>query len=327
MPRSSQLAGPSDHVLGGVGESDLVVTHHVATQHPEHFRTGTLDDGNACKQSRPQVKRQDRLCRGRQVHLFCGNDMVEVGNDCTEHPVAPKLMLARKGPDHSPHQEKPGDFGWRCPRSDATFGFIVEQLFAAQCRNAILREGGGEFAPVFSSKQVTAQRTCDAPSQQLASQDRRRSQATRAAARAELRWSRGEEPMRRLRHIDEGHSTQDGRLLAKLKPQPGLHPFGRPSLTREEAKGMFGVVSRCIDYRRQLRRRWQDDARRLLVTEETNAYYEAQRRATRARMRGDKAEFSHWAKVAAEAACISPQVKMDMAVLKQVVAEEERRSG
>ncbi|MCK9552139.1 hypothetical protein [Aquamicrobium sp.] len=90
---------------------------------------------------------------------------------------------------------------------------------------------------------------------------------------------------------------------------------------------MFGVVSRWIDYRRQLRRRWQDDARRLLVAEETNAYYEAQRRATRARMRGDKAEFYHWAKVAAEVACISPQVEMDMAVLKQVVAEEERRSG
>lgn len=90
---------------------------------------------------------------------------------------------------------------------------------------------------------------------------------------------------------------------------------------------MFGAVSRWIDYRRQLRHRWQDDARRLLVAEETSAYYEAQRRATRARMHGDKAEFYHWAKVAAEVARISRQVEMDIVVLKQIVAEEERRGG
>lgn len=90
---------------------------------------------------------------------------------------------------------------------------------------------------------------------------------------------------------------------------------------------MFGAVSRWIDYRRQLRRRWLDDARMLLAVEETNAYYEAQRRATRARLRGDKSEFYHWAKVAAEVARISPQAEMDIAVLRHIVAEEERRSG
>src|SRR5690606_17187828 len=106
----------------------------------------------------------------------------EIWNDGTEHSVALKLMLARQGPDHPPHQEKPCDFDWRRPGSDAAFGFIVEQFFAAQSRNAILAERGGESAPVFSSKQVTAQRTCDAPSQQLASQDWRRFWITRAAS-------------------------------------------------------------------------------------------------------------------------------------------------
>jgi hypothetical protein len=62
--------GSCYHVLGGVGESDPVVAHHVTTQHSEHLRSGTLDDGYAGQQSRPQVKRQDRPCRRGQVLLF-----------------------------------------------------------------------------------------------------------------------------------------------------------------------------------------------------------------------------------------------------------------
>lgn len=60
---------------------------------------------------------------------------------------------------------------------------------------------------------------------------------------------------------------------------------------------------------------------------EANACYEAQRRAARARVRGEKAEFYHWAKVAAEIARISPQVEMDIEMVTAIVAEEERRSG
>jgi hypothetical protein len=54
---------------------------------------------------------------------------------------------------------------------------------------------------------------------------------------------------------------------------------------------------------------------------------EAQRRAARARARGDKADFYHWAKVAAEIARISPQAEMDIQMVTAIVAEEERRSG
>lgn len=88
---------------------------------------------------------------------------------------------------------------------------------------------------------------------------------------------------------------------------------------------MFGIFRRWVEKRRLLRRRWQDDARRLLAAEQTEAYYEAQRRATRARLRGDRSEFYHWAKVAAETARLSPPVQMDMDVLRKVVADEERR--
>ncbi len=58
-----------------------------------------------------------------------------------------------------------------------------------------------------------------------------------------------------------------------------------------------------------------------------NAYDEAQRRATRARIRGEKAEFYHWAKVAAEIARISLQAEMDIEMVTAIVAEEERRSN
>jgi hypothetical protein len=89
---------------------------------------------------------------------------------------------------------------------------------------------------------------------------------------------------------------------------------------------MLAAITSWIDRRRALRRRWQKDARRLLMVEETNAYYEAQRRATRYRVRGDKAEFYHWAKVAAEIARLSPHVEMNIATLRAIVSEEERRS-
>lgn len=88
---------------------------------------------------------------------------------------------------------------------------------------------------------------------------------------------------------------------------------------------MFQSFRCWLDDRRALRRRWQEDARLLLEAEETNAYYEAQRRATRCRVRDDRAEFYHWAKVAAEVARLSPEVEMDIAALRAIVSEEERR--
>lgn len=43
-----------------------------------------------------------------------------------------------------------------------------------------------------------------------------------------------------------------------------------------------------------------------------------------ARVRTDRAEFYHWAKVAAEVARIAPLAEMDIDVVRAVVAEEER---
>ncbi len=87
---------------------------------------------------------------------------------------------------------------------------------------------------------------------------------------------------------------------------------------------MLSKIRRWVEHRRTIRRRWQADARALVAADEAGAYYEAQRRATRARVRRDRAEFYHWAKVAAEVARIAPLAEMDIDVVHTVVAEEER---
>ena len=79
--------------------------------------------------------------------------------------------------------------------------------------------------------------------------------------------------------------------------------------------------------RRARRNRWREDALYLLAAEDAGAYYEAQRRAARSRLGGDREEFFHWVKVAAEVARLSPTVAMDLAVLRDLVAAEEQRSG
>ncbi|NRC57071.1 hypothetical protein [Neoaquamicrobium sediminum] len=49
--------------------------------------------------------------------------------------------------------------------------------------------------------------------------------------------------------------------------------------------------------------------------------------ATCARVRGNRTEYHHSAKVAAEIARISPQAEMDIDMVTAIVAKEERCSG
>lgn len=65
---------------------------------------------------------------------------------------------------------------------------------------------------------------------------------------------------------------------------------------------MIELLRRWIEHRRAIRRRWQEDARRLAAVDPVNAYYEAQRRATRSRAQGNSRDYWHWTKVASEVA-------------------------
>lgn len=89
---------------------------------------------------------------------------------------------------------------------------------------------------------------------------------------------------------------------------------------------MLAALRRWMENRRQIRRRWQADARRLIEHDEPSAYYEAQRLAARSRASGQAGEFVHWAKVAAEVARISPHAQMDLAVVQAIVDNETRRA-
>lgn len=87
---------------------------------------------------------------------------------------------------------------------------------------------------------------------------------------------------------------------------------------------MLARIGAWIDRHRAIRRRWKADARALVKGDALDAYYEAQRRAARARLRGSRSEFYHWAKFAAEIARIAPLAHMDIETLRSVVAEVER---
>ena len=87
---------------------------------------------------------------------------------------------------------------------------------------------------------------------------------------------------------------------------------------------MLHAVMAWIARRRDIRRRWQADARRLVAQDEAGAYYEAQRRAAHARAKGAGGEFLHWAKTAAEVARIAPNAEMDASVVRAIVDQELR---
>ncbi|KQW26412.1 hypothetical protein ASE36_20750 [Rhizobium sp. Root274] len=85
---------------------------------------------------------------------------------------------------------------------------------------------------------------------------------------------------------------------------------------------MTCFLRQWIERRRAIRRRWQEDARRLAATDPVNAYYEAQRRAARSRAQGLTNEYWHWARVASEVARIEPRAEMDFEVVKAIADQE-----
>ncbi len=84
---------------------------------------------------------------------------------------------------------------------------------------------------------------------------------------------------------------------------------------------MFEKIAIWIERRRLLRLRREGDARALIAQDERNAYYEANRLATHARVEGDALMLWHWMSVAAEVAKLSQKAEMDAAKVKRLVDE------
>lgn len=90
---------------------------------------------------------------------------------------------------------------------------------------------------------------------------------------------------------------------------------------------MIASLTAWIERRRAIRRRWKADALKLILKDERLAYYAAQRLAARSRAQGDRREFVHWAKAAAEVARLSPVAEMDLATVQAIADEEMGRAG
>ncbi|NKC23509.1 hypothetical protein HED50_23620 [Ochrobactrum oryzae] len=86
---------------------------------------------------------------------------------------------------------------------------------------------------------------------------------------------------------------------------------------------MLRAILAWVERRRAIRRRWREDARRLVRLHGPTAYYEAQRLAATSRAIED-GQFLHWAKVAAEVARIEPSAEMDIDVVRSIVDHELR---
>jgi hypothetical protein len=89
---------------------------------------------------------------------------------------------------------------------------------------------------------------------------------------------------------------------------------------------MLRILVGWIEKRRQIRRRWQLDARVMIEQHGRRAYYEAQRLAARCRAQADGSGFWHWAKVASEVARLSPVAEMDLKVVQAIVDEEMQQT-
>ncbi len=87
---------------------------------------------------------------------------------------------------------------------------------------------------------------------------------------------------------------------------------------------MFRILVGWIEKRRQIRRRWKQDAQVMIERHGSHAYYEAQRLAARSRALRNRSDFWHWAKVASEVARLSPVSEMDLNIV-QAIADEEMR--
>jgi hypothetical protein len=121
--------------------------------------------------------------------------MVEIGDDCTEHPEAPEVVLAGQALERVASGEAE-----QCRLAMSRFGYHVRLHRRAAFRHEephrdIAGKGRGVRAAGIPEL-ASAQRARDAPPEQLASQDRRRFPYDPGCNSCRLRWRRGDEPAR-----------------------------------------------------------------------------------------------------------------------------------
>ena len=121
-----------NRALGDLAKTGPVVAHCVALKHSQHPGSGAIHNGDSRQQSRSQAQRQDRSSAGGQVFTFSRGQIVELRNDCAEHPETPQIFLAREGFRNTAHQKQASDIDRRSPSPNTALCFGVEQSFATK---------------------------------------------------------------------------------------------------------------------------------------------------------------------------------------------------
>src|SRR5262249_18059061 len=93
--------------------------------------------------------RAAKLSSGRgQACGFCGDQVIEFWNDCTEHSETPELFFIRQRLWHATHQKQTSDIDRGGPGRLATLRFGVEQSLAIKRSLPIFEERGSDFEAV-----------------------------------------------------------------------------------------------------------------------------------------------------------------------------------
>ncbi|WP_156585727.1 hypothetical protein [Ensifer sp. Root31] len=90
------------------------------------------------------------------------DDIIELWNDCAEHPESPRFVSSGDGSRHPSHQQKPRYLGRRCSGSDIAFGFIVEEPFSYERSPMLAAERRVAVMPADGrSRQPQSVQVCD----------------------------------------------------------------------------------------------------------------------------------------------------------------------
>src|SRR5271165_260538 len=120
----------------------------MALKHWQQARAGPIDNGDSRQESGPQTERQDRSSGRGQACGFCGDQAIELRNDCAEHSETPELSFMRQRLWHATHQKQASDIGRGGPGPLATLRFGVKQSFAMKRSLPIFEERGSDFEAV-----------------------------------------------------------------------------------------------------------------------------------------------------------------------------------
>lgn len=83
-------------MVSRLNEAVLVFSNHVTLQHLQHCRSGAVDDCHTCQKRGMDIERWNGVLWREQERGLSGENGIEIGNDCAEEAVSPKIAVARR---------------------------------------------------------------------------------------------------------------------------------------------------------------------------------------------------------------------------------------